>query len=262
MQSSSVQLETNKVIEISNLSVSFNGTPVLNKIDLTVYERDFIGIIGPNGGGKSTLLRTILGLIEPDQGKISIMGLPHKQARHLISYVPQYAVFDRDFPISVWEVVLMGRIGQKSGRRYSREDKEIALEALQRVEMDTLKNRQIGQLSGGERQRVLVARALAAKPQILLLDEPTASVDSRFEAGFYDILQELNQEITIILVSHDISALSAYVKTIACLNQQLFYQHAKELNEEMIEHAYNCPVHLIAHGVPHRVLAPHDGVVG
>jgi zinc transport system ATP-binding protein len=100
----------------------------------------------------------------------------------------------------------MGRIGQKSGRRYSREDKEIALEALQRVEMDTLKNRQIGQLSGGERQRVLVARALAAKPQILLLDEPTASVDSRFEAGFYDILQELNQEITIILVSHDISA--------------------------------------------------------
>ncbi len=262
MQNSSVPLETNKVIEISNLSVSFNGTPVLDKIDLTVYERDFIGIIGPNGGGKSTLLRTILGLIEPDQGKISIMGLPHKQARHLISYVPQYAVFDRDFPISVWEVVLMGRIGQKSSRRFSREDKELALRALQRVEMDALKERQIGQLSGGERQRVLVARALAAKPQILLLDEPTASVDSRFEAGFYDILQELNQEITIMLVSHDISALSAYVKTIACLNQQLFYQHAKELNEEMIEHAYNCPVHLIAHGVPHRVLAPHNGVVG
>lgn len=254
--------ETDKVMEISDLSVSFNGTSVLDKIDLTVFHRDFIGIIGPNGGGKSTLLRAILGLVQPDNGTISIMGQPHKQARHMVSYVPQYAAFDRDFPISVWEVVLMGRIGQKKGLRFSQRDKDLARQALQRVEMDNLKERQIGRLSGGERQRVLVARALAAKPRILLLDEPTASVDSRFEAGFYDILQELNQEMTIILVSHDISAVSAYVKTIACLNQQLFYQHAKELTEEMIEHAYHCPVHIIAHGVPHRVLEPHDGVVG
>lgn len=254
--------EAEKVIEIHDLSISLNGTLILDKIDLTVFENDFIGIIGPNGGGKSTLLRTILGLIEPDRGEISIMGRTHKQARHLISYVPQYAAFDRDFPISVWEVVLMGRIGQKSSRLYSREDKDLAMQALQRVEMENLRDRQIGKLSGGERQRVLVARALAARPQILLLDEPTASIDSRFEAGFYDILQELNQEITIILVSHDISAISAYVKTIACLNKQLFYQHAKELTEDMIEHAYHCPVHLIAHGIPHRVLAPHDGVVG
>ena len=252
----------NKVIEIGDLAVSINGVSVLNNINLTVFDRDFLGIIGPNGGGKTTLLRTMLGLIEPDQGTISIMGKPLRQNRHLISYVPQYATFDRTFPISIWEVVLMGRLGKKIGRRYSKQDHKIALEALERVEMENLKDRQIGQLSGGERQRVLVARALAAKPQILLLDEPTASVDSRFEAGFYDIMQELNKEITIILVSHDISAVSAYVKTIACLNQQLFYQHAKELTEEMVEHAYNCPVHLIAHGVPHRVLEPHDGVVG
>jgi len=254
--------ETDKVMEISGLSVSFNGTQVLDKIDLTVYHRDFIGIIGPNGGGKSTLLRAILGLITPDRGSISIMGRPQKQGRHMVSYVPQYASFDRDFPISVWTVLLLGRIGQKQGLRFSPQDKELALQALERVEMDGLKERQIGRLSGGERQRVMVARALAAKPQILLLDEPTASVDSRFEAGFYDILKELNQDITIILVSHDISAVSAYVKTIACLNQQLYYQHAKELTEEMIEHAYHCPVHLIAHGIPHRVLEPHDGVVG
>lgn len=156
----------------------------------------------------------------------------------------------------------MGRVGQKAGRRYSPVDIKIAGEALTRVEMYELKDRQIGQLSGGERQRVLVARAIAAQPKILLLDEPTASVDSRFEAGFYDIMQDLNREITIILVSHDISAVSAYVKTIACLNRELFYQHAKDLTEEMIEHAYHCPVHLIAHGIPHRVLAPHDGVVG
>lgn len=252
----------NKVIEINDLSVSINGMSVLDNINLTVFDRDFLGIIGPNGGGKTTLLRTMLGLINPDHGTVLIMGKPLRQSRHLISYVPQYATFDRTFPISVWEVVLMGRLGQKIGRSYSKEDHYIALEALERVEMEKLKNRQIGQLSGGERQRVLVARAIAAKPKILLLDEPTASVDSRFEAGFYDIMQDLNKEITIILVSHDISAVSAYVKTIACLNQQLFYQHAKELTEEMIEHAYHCPVHLIAHGIPHRVLAPHDGVVG
>lgn len=262
MQNTSIKLQEDKIIEINNLSVSFNGVRVLDDINLTVFDRDFLGIIGPNGGGKTTLLRTLLGLIEPDNGTISIMGQPLKQNRHFISYVPQFATFDRAFPISVWEVVMMGRIGQKKGRSYSKQDQIIALEALKRVEMENLKDRQIGQLSGGERQRVLVARALAAKPQILLLDEPTASVDGRFEAGFYDIMQELNKEITIILVSHDISAVSTYVKTIACLNQQLFYQHAKELTEEMVEHAYNCPVHLIAHGIPHRVLEPHDGVVG
>ncbi len=262
MQNTINKLQEDKIIEINNLSVSFNGVRVLDNINLNVFDRDFIGIIGPNGGGKTTLLRTLLGLIEPDHGTISIMGQPLKQNRHFISYVPQFATFDRAFPISVWEVVMMGRIGQKTRRGYSHEDKEIALDALKRVEMENLKDRQIGQLSGGERQRVLVARALAAKPKILLLDEPTASVDSRFEAGFYDIMQELNNEITIILVSHDISAVSTYVKTIACLNQQLLYQHDKELTEEMIEHAYNCPVHLIAHGVPHRVLEPHNGVVG
>lgn len=262
MQNTNIKFQENKMIEINNLSVSFNGVRVLDNINLNVFDRDFIGIIGPNGGGKTTLLRTLLGLIEPDHGTISIMGQPLKQNRHFISYVPQFATFDRSFPISVWEVVMMGRIGQKKGRSYSKQDQIIALEALERVEMENLKDRQIGQLSGGERQRVLVARALAAKPKILLLDEPTASVDSRFEAGFYDIMQELNNEITIILVSHDISAVSTYVKTIACLNQQLFYQHAKELTEEMVEHAYNCPVHLIAHGIPHRVLEPHNGVVG
>jgi len=158
--------------------------------------------------------------------------------------------------------VISARLARKQGRRFSREDYKIADAALERVEMLPLRSRQMGELSGGERQRVLVARALAAQPRILLLDEPTASVDSRFAAGFYELLQELNREMTLILVSHDISAVSTYVKTLACLNRTLFYENSRELSQEMIENTYHCPVDLIAHGIPHRVLPPHNGVVG
>lgn len=250
------------VIEINNLFVELDGVTVLEHVNLTVNECDFLGIIGPNGGGKTTLLRVLLGLVKPVRGKVRIMGEPVEKNRHLLGYVPQYAVFDRSFPISVEEVVMSARLARKQGRRFSYEDYNIADAALERVEMLPLRSRQMGELSGGERQRVLVARALAAEPRILLLDEPTASVDSRFAAGFYELLQELNREMTLILVSHDISAVSTYVKTLACLNRTLFYENSRELSQEMIENTYHCPVDLIAHGIPHRVLPPHDGVVG
>ncbi|MBP8819087.1 MAG: ABC transporter ATP-binding protein [Syntrophomonadaceae bacterium] len=250
------------VIEIKNLFVDLDGVTVLEHVNLTVNEYDFLGIIGPNGGGKTTLLRVLLGLVKPVRGKVRIMGESVEKNRHLLGYVPQYAVFDRSFPISVGEVVISARLARKQGRRFSREDYKIADAALERVEMLPLRSRQMGELSGGERQRVLVARALAAQPRILLLDEPTASVDSRFAAGFYELLQELNQEMTLILVSHDISAVSTYVKTLACLNRTLFYENSRELSQEMIENTYHCPVDLIAHGIPHRVLPPHNGVVG
>jgi zinc transport system ATP-binding protein len=250
------------VIEIENLLVKLDGVSVLENVNLTVNEYDFLGIIGPNGGGKTTLLRVLLGLVKPVRGKVRIMGESVEKNRHLLGYVPQYAVFDRSFPISVEEVVISARLTQKHGRRFSHEDYKIADAALERVEMLPLRLRQMGELSGGERQRVLVARALAAQPRILLLDEPTASVDSRFAAGFYELLQELNREMTLILVSHDISAVSTYVKTLACLNRTLFYENSRELTQEMIENTYHCPVDLIAHGIPHRVLPPHDGVVG
>lgn len=249
-------------IEINNLQVSLSGITVLQDIDLRVPAGDFLGIIGPNGGGKSTLLKTMLGLITPDRGMVKIFGQEVKKGRKFMGYVPQYAYFDRDFPISVKEVVSLGRLGKQKGFRYSLLDKTIVDGVLQKVEMSSLRDRQIGELSGGERQRVLVARALASQPQILLLDEPTASVDERFEADFYELLKELNQEMTIILVSHDISAVSRYVKNIACLNHTLHYQGTKELTPDIIDNLYGCPVDLIAHGVPHRVLEPHDGVVG
>lgn len=250
------------VIEIKNLFVKLDGVTVLENVNLTVKEYDFLGIIGPNGGGKTTLLRVLLGLVKPVRGKVKIMGESLEKNRHLLGYVPQYAIFDRSFPISVEEVVMSARLARKQGRRFSHEDYKIATAALERVEMLPLRSRQMGELSGGERQRVLVARALAAQPRILLLDEPTASVDSRFAAGFYELLQELNREMTLILVSHDISAVSTYVKTLACLNRSLFYENSRELSREMIENTYHCPVDLIAHGIPHRVLPPHNGVVG
>ncbi|HZJ84613.1 MAG TPA: ABC transporter ATP-binding protein [Syntrophomonadaceae bacterium] len=250
-----------KAIEIKNLYVSLNGHLILRDINLDIAQGDFLGIIGPNGGGKSTLLKTILGLIKPDYGSIKILGKGIKKGRHYIGYVPQYAQFDRDFPISVEEVVLQGRLGKRKIIRYSKADLAKVEEILTQLEIDNLYKRQIGELSGGERQRVLVARALASNPKILLLDEPTASTDERFSADFYDLLNILNQTITIVLVSHDISAISTYVKNIACLNHDLFQQGGRDISAELINELYNCPVDLIAHGIPHRVLEAHNGVV-
>lgn len=247
-------------IQVNDLYVSFDGNLVLEDINLTVENREFLGIIGPNGGGKSTLLRTMLGLITPDHGSIQIMGHSVHKNHSQVGYVPQHALFDRYFPVKVAEVVLMGRLGKRKGRWYSREDRHIAGQALERVGMNQLGGRQIGELSGGERQRVLVARALAAEPSILMLDEPTASVDPGFQLTFYELLAELNHSMTIILVSHDISAVSRYVKKLACLNRRLFYENSREINAEMVEAMYHCPVDLIAHGIPHRVLPGHEGV--
>ncbi|MBO8158227.1 ABC transporter ATP-binding protein [Thermosyntropha sp.] len=250
------------VIEIRNLWVIINGRSILRDVNLEVEEGDFLGIIGPNGGGKTTLLKVLAGLIKPTYGEVKIGGKKLNYNSKYIGYVPQYSFFDYDFPITVEEVVLLGRIAHKKGRSFSVYDREKAYEMLQKVEMYDYRHRQIGELSGGERQRVLVARALALEPHILLLDEPTASADQRFAAGFYEILRDLNKEMTIILVSHDISAVSKYVNNIACLNQTLYFNEGKTISPEVIEKVYHCPVELIAHGVPHRVLPPHDGVVG
>ncbi len=247
-----------EIVRLEDVSVRYDGIVVLEDINLSVYEDDFLGIIGPNGGGKTTLLKTILGLVKPSQGRVSVLGNPPNKARRLMGYVPQYNLFDRDFPLSALEVVLMGRYGQVGlFKRYSREDKKLALNALAEVGMLELKHRQIGSLSGGEQQRIFIARALVAHPQILLLDEPTASIDTPMQAGLYELLSELKRRMAIVLVSHDISAVSIYVDKIACLNRRLFYHGDKELEARELEEAYQCPVDMIAHGVPHRVLREH-----
>jgi zinc transport system ATP-binding protein len=248
-----------EVISVEHLWAGYGGDIVLEDINLSVRKRDFVGIIGPNGGGKTTLFRVLLGLLEPLAGRVRILGRSVKQARGAIGYVPQRIDFDRDFPISVWEVTLMGRLRKRPLlRRYDAEDQAIVTAALRTVGLLDLSRRSIGELSGGQRQRVYIARALAAEPQILLLDEPTSSIDPEASVHVYDVLAELNQQLTIIMVSHDISAISTYVKSIGCLSRKLFYEGEKHISEATLAEAYQCPVDLIAHGVPHRVLPHHS----
>ncbi len=248
-----------EVVELVNVWAYYNGTPALEEINLSIEENDFLGIIGPNGGGKTTLLKVILGLVEPSQGRVSVLGREPQSSRGLIGYVPQHNLFDREFPISVWEVALMGRNGRTGLlRRYSHEDKAATRSALDTVGMLEHGDRQMGKLSGGEQQRVLIARALTLEPWLLLLDEPTASVDATMQTEFYDLLNALKQRMAIVLVSHDISALSVYVDKIACLNRQLFHHGSPAIEAEVLEATYKCPVQMIAHGtIPHRVLKEH-----
>ena len=248
-----------EVVRLDDVWVHYDSIPVLEGVNLSVEPNKFLGIIGPNGGGKTTLLKVILGLIKPARGKISVMGQSPERGRKYIGYISQYNLFDHDFPISVLDVVLMGRYG-KVGlvRRYSEEDKRIANEVLKTVDMLDYKDRQVGRLSGGEQQRVFIARALVTDPKLLLLDEPTASIDPNMQAEFYELIDSLKQRMAIVMVSHDISAVSIYVDQIACLNRQLFYHGSKEVSAEALEKTYRCPIQLIAHGVvPHRVLREH-----
>ncbi len=246
-------------IKIEHLSVGYGKEIVIEDITFTIREGDFFGIIGPNGGGKSTLLKAILGLIPINSGTIRIFGSPPKEARQDIGYVPQYAEFDKRFPISVWDVVLMGRRSVRGLHPfYSEEDKQHALQALKTVHMEDFKKRHISELSGGQRQRVYIARALVSNPRILLLDEPTASIDKEMQKTIYGFLTELNKSMTIVLITHDIGVLSAYVNRVSCLNRFLFtHDDDSVISKEMLEATYQCPVDLIAHGVPHRVLSNH-----
>lgn len=246
------------IVEIQDLWLSLKDTLVLEAVNLVVEEGDYLGLIGPNGSGKTTLLKVILGLIEPDRGTVRLFGDRPERARGRVGYVPQYARFDADFPMSVVDVVLMGRMGSRRlGGRLNQEDRGFAMTCLEKVEMVKHAHRQIGRLSGGELQRVLIARALAIKPRLLLLDEPTASLDTRVGVDVYELLKELSGEVTLILVSHDIGVISRYVKSVACLNRRLHYHHSKEITREMFEAVYGCPVDLVAHGHAHRVFPDH-----
>ena len=247
------------IVSIHNLWAGYDNESVLEDINLVIKENDFIGLIGPNGGGKTTLVKVILGLLQPSRGEILIMGKSVVEGRKRIGYVPQVVEYDRQFPISVWDVVRMGRLGRGClFRRYSSEDDDMAASVLQQVDMLQYKNRSIGDLSGGQRQRVYFARALVSEPALLLLDEPTSSVDPQVSESIFDLLDRLNETVTILIISHDMSAISSYVKTVGCLNRRLFYHGEMELTQEMLAAAYHCPVDLIAHGIPHRVLKMHD----
>ncbi len=244
------------VIEVEAVRFSYGGPLVLDGIDLCVTEGEFLGLVGPNAGGKSTLLKLLLGLIAPSAGRIRVFGQAPVAARHLLGYVPHYPSFPRDFPISVEQTVLMGRIGRtrQSGwldclrpGGYSRTDIAAAHSALTEVEADDLRNRQIGSLSGGQLQRVLLARALVSEPRLLILDEPTANIDQRLENDIFELLKQLNRRLTILVVSHDIGFISAYVNRVACINHTLMCHHTDAIDGQIIQNLYEEDVRMVAH---------------
>ena len=246
-------------LHIDHLTVSYGSTPAIEGVCLDLEEGSYLGVIGPNGSGKTTFLKTILGLIEPDSGRVEVFGKNPAKDHVPLAYVPQFAALDKAFPITMLEVVLTGCLakGFKPFFRYQAKERDLAMAYLDQVGIGHLANRQIAQLSGGEFQRMLIARALAVKPKLLLLDEPTASVDAASREQIFNLLGVLNKDMTIILVTHDLMAISSHVKSLACLNTHLVYHGEPEINEAIVNQLYGCPIDLLAHGVPHRVLKEH-----
>ena len=259
-----ITMTNNSIIEIRNLSFAYSGHPVLEEINLSVREGDFVAMIGPNGGGKTTLLKLMLGLLMPTGGSLEVLGHAPRRVSHRIGYMPQNVHVNTHFPVTALDVVLMGKLTRgKRWNRFSKRDRREAQKALDRLGMGAFCRRRIGALSGGQLQRIFLARALVSEPQLLFLDEPTANIDTRGQAEFYSLLKELNASVTIIVVSHDLLVLSAYVKSVACINRRLHYHDQAEITTDMLESMYPCTpdqpcqVELIAHGLPHRVLGIH-----
>lgn len=242
------------LIQIRKLDAAYQNDLILTNVSLTVREKDFIGIIGPNGGGKTTLVKVILGLMKPLRGTVEYEIAPSE-----IGYLPQGIQVDGQFPISVREVVSSGLAGRKLKGKVSRSNARLKTEEiLKRVGLHALRSRPIGRLSGGEFQRAMLARAIISSPRVLILDEPDTHVDNKFEKELYALLGDLNKKMTILLVSHDIGTISAYIKTIACVNRTLHYHSSNEISEEQLK-VYNCPIEIITHGpVPHRVMKVHE----
>jgi zinc transport system ATP-binding protein len=247
----------NPVIDIQALNYSYGSVATLSDIDLQVAEGEFLGIVGPNAGGKSTLLKLILGLLQPQSGAIKVLGRPPGAASRLLGYVPQYPSFPRDFPITVEQVVKLGQLGQGQGgsgwqmlwpARVSNADHAAVRRALDEVEAGGIAKRQIGSLSGGQLQRVLLARALVGDPRILILDEPTANIDQRLEGEIFDLLKTINARMTILVVSHDVAFISGYVNRVACVNRTLICHLTEAVDGAVIQELYGESVRAIAHG--------------
>lgn len=245
-------------IEMEHVWFSYEGNEVLRDVSFSLKKGEFLGIIGPNGGGKTTLLKLMLGILKPDRGRILILGNEPNYVNQRVGYVPQNTNLSARFPISVMDATLMGRLARsRIGRRYSEQDREQVRKVLEKVGVWEHRYRHIGELSGGQRQRVFIARALATEPEILFLDEPTASVDQEFQTDLYDLLEELNRHVTIVVITHDIGVVSRHMKSIACVNRHFIFHEGAQITQEMLDTAYQCPVDLIAHGLPHRVLPTH-----
>ena len=235
------------VILAKNLAFAYDRIPVLENVNLSVNAHDCICIVGPNGGGKTTLLKLILGLLKPDRGEIRVFGGSPADARLRIGYVPQYAHYDPHFPVTVLDVVLLGRLGRRFGGPFTAADKQAALAALTKMRMTALAGQLFAAISGGQRQRVLIARALACDAEILILDEPTANIDAPTEINLFEVLSELNKQMTIMLVTHDVGFAAKFFKNIACVNRQVIMHPTSELTGELIQDLYGGDMCMIRH---------------
>ncbi|HPT13387.1 MAG TPA: ABC transporter ATP-binding protein [Bacteroidales bacterium] len=245
-----------KLIQLTDVSAGYNDTIVLRDVNFEINDRDFIGVIGPNGGGKTTLIKVLLGLLKPARGTVTRFD---DASDGFIGYLPQTTQVDKKFPITVLDIVLSGLMSSR-GRvyRYSRHDNDTAHQLLAQMGIGGLAHRTSKELSGGQLQRVFICRALISNPRLLILDEPNTYVDNRFESDLYERLIELNKKMAIIIVSHDVGTISYYVKTIACVNEYLHYHRSNIITEQQLAD-YNCPLQIITHGdVPHTVLQKHE----
>lgn len=249
-----------KLIEISDVSAGYGNKRVLSNVTLDVWDDDFLGIIGPNGGGKTTLLKVILGMLPITSGSIRFFDNGVEVSSLRIGYLPQMSLIDKRFPISVREVISSGLASDKPVfHSFSQAQKERIDEVISLMGLEEFANRAIGELSGGQLQRVLLGRSIVSRPKLLVLDEPNSYVDKRFESHFYKLLEVINRESSIILVSHDIGTVLTMVKNIACVNETLHYHLGADVSEEWLGDKYACPIELVGHGdLPHRVLKKHN----
>ena len=245
------------LLEMNSLSASYGTTVVLQDVNFAVNENDFIGVIGPNGGGKTTLLRVILGILKPVSGSLKLN--PELLEGSKIGYLPQISTGDTNFPVTVTDVILSGLMIRKSiASRMTTEDRRKAHVIIEELGLEELAQSPLNEMSGGQLQRVFLGRAIIGDPKLLLLDEPGNFVDSSFENDFYEKLKVLNQRMAILMVSHDIGIISSHVKSFACVNRLLHYHPSSEISSEQLM-AYGCPIQLITHGeVPHTVLKIHS----
>lgn len=236
------------IIELENVSFAYAGQAVLKEVSFHVNEHDFMAILGPNGGGKTTLLKLLLGLLSPTKGSIRICSEKPKQASRKIGYVPQHGEFDKHFPVTVKDVIMMSVLnGRSLFPFYRKDDEEKAYFFMKKVGIEHLATKKFGSLSGGQKQRVLIARALLTEPVILLLDEPMSSLDSKVEKDIYELLNELQNKLTILFVSHDIHVISRYVNRVTCLNIHSVTHSIDELNKQNLVAMYNGSLQTIQH---------------
>jgi zinc transport system ATP-binding protein len=252
---------TDPLVEVRDVTFGYGREVILDHVSLAVERRDFLAVIGPNGGGKTTLLKVILGLVRPWAGEVVFQlsaGASGSDPRGRLGYVPQFSTFDKDFPLRLGDMVLMGRLGSRGLLRpYSRADRAAADRAMERLNLAPLARAHVAEVSGGQLQRALIARALVSEPEALFLDEPTASIDAESRETLRELLADLNRTIPIVVVTHDVTSFAPMVSRIACINRRLFYHGDPDLSREVMEEVYGCPVELVTHGVPHRVLDDH-----